>query len=83
MRHVSLTIDQDSSEVDKYLSIIGQVFASIKPEFDDIHFLSSPGPAGRIISNNLQTAFRQHLGNLKRSSLPITGNGSRLVLDMD
>lgn len=83
MRHVSLSINQQGSEVDKYLSVIGQVFAASKPEFDDIHFFSSPGPAGRIIISNLQTAFRQHLSNLKRSSLPKTGTGSGLVLDTD
>ncbi|MBW2621794.1 MAG: hypothetical protein JRD68_02715, partial [Deltaproteobacteria bacterium] len=83
MRHVSLLINRDSSEVDKHLSIIGQVFASSKPGFDDIHFFTPPGPASRIISNNLQTAFRQHAENLRRSSLPKIGTGSGLLLDTD
>jgi hypothetical protein len=81
--HVSLSIDQDSLEVDKYLSVIGQVFVSNKPRLEDIYFFGPPGSAGRIIQNNLRTAFKEHLGNVKRSSLPRIGSGSGLILDTD
>jgi adenylate cyclase class 1 len=83
LMHVSLSIDQDSLEVDKYLSVIGQVFVSNKPRLEDIYFFGPPGSAGRIIQNNLRTAFKEHLGNVKRSSLPRIGSGSGLILDTD
>ena len=83
LRHINLSIDQDTLEVDKYLSVIGQVFALNKTRIEDIYFFGPPGSAGKIIQNNLQTAFGQYLGNLKRSFLPRTGSGSGLILDTD